>query len=78
MTCFVYPLTSPLCSIKETGIQTPRRWFLGRLVHHLLSQLAFHIKLFILAPKFLSRFIDLSGSEQYEIELGDITLLFSR
>ena len=46
---FLYLLIFPLCSIKETSIQIQTRWIFGTLDNHLLSLLAFPIKLLILA-----------------------------
>ena len=40
----------PLCCIKEASTQTQAGWFFGTLVHHLLSLLAFQIKLLFLVP----------------------------
>ena len=56
--CFVSsPPLSPrnLCSIKEPGVQTLRRWFFCETsVFHLLSQLAFQIKSYFLPQHLVS------------------------
>ena len=44
-------LPLPLCSIKETGIQTLIRWFSRTLVRYLLGYPAFWVKLLFLASQ---------------------------
>ena len=57
----------PLCSIKETGIQAPIRWYSRMIVHHLLGCLAFRIKSLVLASTPRLLIIGLSYSEQTEL-----------
>ena len=57
---------SPLCSIKEIGIQTQAIWFFGTLVHHLLSLRAFQMESLL-----VSQLIGLSCGEQYDLGLGN-------
>ena len=63
----------PLCSIKETSIQTQVRWFFGTPVHHLLGLLAFWIALFPqpLDTSSLNWWISLSCGKQYELGLSN-------
>ena len=46
---FTFSPPSPLCSIKETSIQTQRTWYFRTLVHHLLRHLAFQTMSLFLA-----------------------------
>ena len=70
---FYFTSSSPplVCSIKETGIQTPIRWFAETLVCHLLGMLAFRIKVVLLTSTPHLRFTGLSCSEQSEPGLGN-------
>lgn len=61
----------PLCSIRETSIQTQAKWFSGMWVHPLFGLLPFQIKLLFLAPVPHLWFIGLSGWEQYELGLSN-------
>ena len=73
MYCLFYFTSSPppLCSIKETSVQTQARWVFGTPVHHLLGLLAFLIKSLLLAPQVISWFIGLWCRGQYELELSN-------
>ena len=69
----VFDFTPSLFSIKEAWILTQARWFFaGALAHHLLSLLAFRIKLLFHAPTTCLSIIGLSLNKPYEIWLGNI------
>jgi len=69
----VFDFTPSLFSIKEAWILTQARWFFaGALAHHLLSLLAFRIKLLFHAPTTCLSIIGLSLNKLYEIWLGNI------
>ena len=68
----VFDFTPSLFSIKEAWLLQARWFFAGALAHHLLSLLAFRIKLLFHAPTTCLSIIGLSLNKPYEIWLGNI------
>ena len=72
----LYNFTSsppPLCSIKETSIQTWARRFFGTRVHPLLCLLTFPIKSLFLPQHLISRFIGLCAASSTSMDLVTFT-----
>ena len=63
----------PLCAIKETGIQTPIRWFIGDTSLPYSRSASFPNKVIFLASTPRLWFIGLSGVEQSELGLNSIS-----
>ena len=64
----------PLCTIKQTGIQTLKRWFFGDTTLPSSQSAGFLNKVIFLALTPVSRFTGLSCGEQSELGLSNIHL----